>query len=141
MAASLRKKLELARLASSTSNPQPTLDDAVESETTPAEKSVANIQLLDLLEPAITIIGNKHKVYYAYPSSIKGDVEVLGPDRRFGDLTTTSVQGIFKLARFYGRMLEWGFDREEVASVDKGLWGCFLGLVLDTLGKRGRQLT
>ena len=137
MAASLRKNMELARLAFPMSDPQPTLDDTVENGTTSTNEVIPNVQLLHLLEPALTIIGNEHKVYYAYPSSTEGDIKVLGPDEKFVHLTTRSVQGIFKLARFYGRLLEWGFDRQTVTDRHKGLWGGFLGPVLETLGDGG----
>jgi hypothetical protein len=138
MAASLRKKMELARLAFPTmSDPQPTLDDTVENGTTSTDEGTPKVQLLHLLEPALTIIGNEHKVYYAYPSSTKDDIKVLGPDEKFAHLTTRSVQGIFKLARFYGRMLKWGFDRQAVTDLHKGLWEGFLGPVLETSGNGG----
>jgi hypothetical protein len=83
-----------------------------------------------LLEPAITIISNEHKIYYAYPSSLKGDVTVLGPDEKFSSLSTRSVQGIFKLVRFYGRMLAWGVDKEATTNMQgAGLWDACKGRV------------
>ena len=136
MAASLRKKMELARLAFPMSVPPSTPDDTADNATTPMDKAITTVQSLHLLEPAITIIGNEHKIYYAYPSSLKGDVTVLGPDEKFAGLSTRSVQGIFKLVRFYGRMLAWGFDREAITNVHgTGLWEAFLGPVLESLGK------
>jgi len=55
----------------------------------------AKVQPLHLMKPTLTIIGNEHKVYYAYPSSVEGDKKVLGPDEKFAHLTTRSVQEIF----------------------------------------------
>ncbi|CAN9238933.1 unnamed protein product [Alternaria alternata] len=138
MAASLRKKMELARLAFPTSDLPSTPDDATDSATISTDKGLTTFQSSHLLEPAITIIGNEHKIYYAYPSSLKGDVTVLGPDERFASLSTRSVQGIFKLVRFYGRMLAWGVDEEATANMQgAGLWDAFLSPVLKTLAKGG----
>ncbi|RMZ69753.1 ribonuclease h [Pyrenophora seminiperda CCB06] len=138
MAASLRKKMELACLAFSGPGLPLERDDAADKEITATNKVVANVHPLHLLEPAITIIGNEHKVYYAYPSSLEGNVTVLGPDEKFAHLTTRSVQGIFKLVRFYGRILEWGFDREAITNMQGvGHWAGFLGPVLEKLGKGG----
>ena len=137
MAASLRKKMELGRLAFPMSDLPPTPDDVADNATTSTDKVVANVRPLHLLEPALTIVGNEHKVYYAYPFSAEGDVTVLGPDEKFAHLTTRSVQGIFKLVRFYGRMLEWGFGEEASTNMERGLWEGFLGPVLETLAKGG----
>ncbi|CAN9171290.1 unnamed protein product [Alternaria alternata] len=138
MAASLRKKMELARLAFPTSDLPLTPEDAADNATISTDKGLTTFQSSHLLEPAITIIGNEHKIYYAYPSSLKGDVTVLGPDERFASLSTRSVQGIFKLVRFYGRMLAWGVDEEATANMQgAGLWDAFLSPVLKTLAKGG----
>ncbi|CAN9171321.1 unnamed protein product [Alternaria alternata] len=138
MAASLRKKMELARLAFPTSDLPSTPDDATDSATISTDKGLTTFQSSHLLEPAITIIGNEHKIYYAYPSSLKGDVTVLGPDEKFASLSTRSVQGIFKLVRFYGRMLAWGVDEEATTNMQgAGLWDAFLSPVLETLAKGG----
>jgi hypothetical protein len=136
MAASLRKKMELARLAFPTSDLPLTPEDAADSATISTDKGLTTFQSSHLLEPAITIIGNEHKIYYAYPSSLKGDVTVLGPDEKFASLSTRSVQGIFKLVRFYGRMLAWGVDEEATTNMQgAGLWDAFLSPVLETLAK------
>ncbi|CAI9635604.1 unnamed protein product [Alternaria burnsii] len=138
MAASLRKKMELARLAFPTSDLPSTPDDATDSAIISTDKGLTTFQSSHLLEPAITIIGNEHKIYYAYPSSLKGDVTVLGPDEKFASLSTRSVQGIFKLVRFYGRMLAWGVDEEATTNMQgAGLWDAFLSPVLETLAKGG----
>ncbi|KAF5843981.1 hypothetical protein GGP41_003160 [Bipolaris sorokiniana] len=138
MAASLRKKMELARLAFPTSDLSLTQEDAADNAIISTDKGLTTFQSSYLLEPAITIIGNEHKIYYAYPSSLKGDVTVLGPDERFSSLSTRSVQGIFKLVRFYGRMLAWGVDEEATSGMQAaGLWDAFLSPVLETLAKGG----
>ena len=136
MAASLRKKMELARLAFPMSDLPSTPDDASDNANTSMDKVIATVQSLHILEPAVTVIGNEHMIYYAYPSSPKGDVTVLGPDEKFVSLSTRSVQGMFKLVRFYGRMLAWGFNREAFTNMHRaGLWEAFLGPVLETLAK------
>jgi hypothetical protein len=122
MAASLRKKMNLAHLAAHKPDLHAARNDT-DNVTTTINKSV-EFPLSHLLEPAIAIIGNEHRVYYAYPSSHKGDVTVLGPDERFRNLSTRSVQGIFTLALFYARLLEWGYD---------DFWACFFGPVLERL--------
>jgi hypothetical protein len=138
MAASLRKKMELARLAFPTSDLPLTPEDAADNATISTNKGLTTFQSSHLLEPAITIIGNEHKIYYAYPSSLKGDVTVLGPDEKFASLSTRSVQGIFKLVRFYGRMLAWGVNEEATTNMQEaGLWDAFLSPVLETLAKGG----
>jgi hypothetical protein len=63
MAASLRKKLELARLAFPVSDLPPTPDDGADNASTALDKPDANFRHLNLFEPALTIIGNEHKVY------------------------------------------------------------------------------
>lgn len=138
MAASLRKKMELARLAFPTSDLLLTPEDTADNATISTEKGLTTSRSAHLLEPAITIIGNEHKIYYAYPSSLKGDVTVLGPDEKFAHLSTRSVQGIFKLVRFYGRMLAWGVNEEATTNMQEaGLWDAFLSPVLETLAKGG----
>jgi hypothetical protein len=137
MAANLRKKMELGHLAFPVSDVPPTPDHVADNATGSADKVGANVRPLHLIEPALTIIGNEHKVYYAYPSSAEGDIRVLGPDEKFAPLTTRSVQGIFKLLRLYGRMLEWGIGKEASTRLEWGLWGAFLGPVLKTLAGGG----
>jgi hypothetical protein len=88
------------------------VSDVVDNATSSADKVGANVRPLHLVEPAFTIIGNEHTVYYAYPSSAESDIRVLGPNEKFAPLTTCSVQRIFELLRFYGRMLKWGIGKE-----------------------------
>jgi len=109
IAASLRKKQELAHAAR-----------------VPFEPAT-------MVEPAIVIVGHIHSVYYAYPQHTlaSGGVHVLGPDTtRFGMLSTDSIRGIFQLVRMYGNILEYGMDEQ-----DTGYWGRFLGPVLEALAR------
>lgn len=106
IAAALCKKQELARSA------QVSLDPAA------------------IVEPALTIVGHEHAVYYAYPRedvvSGRGGVHVLGPDvDRFERLSTDSIRGIFRLIRMYGNLLEYGMDER-----NDGYWGGFLKPIL-----------
>ncbi|KAF2468393.1 uncharacterized protein BDR25DRAFT_344352 [Lindgomyces ingoldianus] len=148
MAGSLRKKASLATQAvsgfqpshASTRSAAEEAGDiaayplAAEADATPGV--TLNVNTVPPLEPAITIIGHEHKVYYAYLSGSGGDVTILGPDEKLVGLTTRSVQGIFRLVRFYGAVLEYcyGVDEEET---EKGVWGTFLGPVLRVLAGNG----
>ena len=114
ISASLRKKQELAQAAAA-------------HQTAVA----ARFELSALVEPAFTIVGHEHLIYYAYlrDNVVPGrnGTHVLGPDNdRFGRLSTDSVRGIFRLARVYGNVLEYG-------SGDDGFWGRFMKPVLDKL--------
>ena len=80
IAASLRKKQELARISQTSFEPS------------------------TIIEPALTIVGHEHSVYYAYPRenlvSGRSGVHVLGPDLdRFERLSTDSIRGIFRLLK------------------------------------------
>ncbi|KAF1348414.1 hypothetical protein EJ07DRAFT_184824 [Lizonia empirigonia] len=86
-----------------------------------------------MVEPAFTIVGHEHYVYYAYPQNElvagRNGVHVLGPDSdRFEKLGTDSIRGIFRLVRLYGNLLKYGIDEGE-----DGYWGGFLGVVLEKL--------
>ena len=83
-----------------------------------------------MVEPAFTIVGHRHAVYYACPRaglvSGRSGVHVLGPDMdRFERLSTDSIRGIFRLIRMYGNVLEYGMDERE-----NGYWGGFLRPIL-----------
>jgi hypothetical protein len=109
IAASLRKKQELAQIAQ-----------------IPFEPTT-------MVEPALTIVGHEHSVYYAYPRedlvSGRSGVHVLGPDLdRFERLSTDSIRGIFRLLKLYGNLLKYGMDEKE-----DGYWGGFFRPVLDKL--------
>lgn len=142
MAASLRKKMELAKKASlgtSVSETEPVSDlevchDLYETSDTGIDQG--HPSLAGLLEPSLTIIGHEHKIYYAYPSSAAGDVTILGPDEKFTNLSTRSVQGIFKLISFYGIILDYGYRVETVNGLERegGLWGDYLASIADNLG-------
>lgn len=106
IAASLRKKQELARSA------QVSFEPAA------------------MVEPALTIVGHEHSVYYAYPRddlvSGRSGVHVLGPDvDRFERLSIDSIRGIFRLIRIYGNILKYGMDESR-----DGYWGGFLKPIL-----------
>ena len=109
IAASLRKKQELAQIAQTVYEPT------------------------TIVEPALTIVGHEHSVYYAYPCedlvSGRSGVHVLGPDLdRFERLSTDSIRGVFRLVRLYGNLLKYGMDEG-----GNGYWGQFLRPVLDKL--------
>ena len=60
-----------------------------------------------MVEPALTIVGHEHSIYYAYPRedlvSRRSGVHVLGPDLdRFERLSTDSIRGVFRLVGLYG---------------------------------------
>jgi hypothetical protein len=83
-----------------------------------------------IVEPALTVIGHEHAIYYAYPRenlvSGKSGVHVLGPDvDRFERLSTDSIRGTFRLIRMYGNVLEYGMDER-----NDGYWGGFLKPIL-----------
>ena len=100
MAASLRKKMDLARTP---------LFKVIVSQFGVGNRTPLIPAPTALLEPALTIIGHEHKVYYAYPSSEEnGNITILGPDEKLADLSTRSVEGIFKLIRLYGSILNYG---------------------------------
>ena len=86
-----------------------------------------------MVEPALTIVGHQHSVYYAYPRerlvSPRSDVHVLGSDSdRFKGVGTDSVREIFRLIRLYGNLLKYGMDEGE-----DGYWGGFFKPILDKL--------
>ncbi|XTI94678.1 hypothetical protein V2W45_1473803 [Cenococcum geophilum] len=86
-----------------------------------------------MVEPALTIVGHEHSIYYAYPRedlvSRRSGVHILGPDLdRFERLSTDSIRGVFRLVRLHGNLLKYGMDEGE-----DGYWGQFFGSVLDKL--------
>lgn len=142
VAASLRKKMELAKRAfastpasqsKSDSGPGPETGHELK-ETQPTSTSTEDPSFTALLEPALTIIGHEHKLYYAYPSSAHGNITILGPDEKFANLSTRSVQGIFTLISFYGAILAYGYRIETKSEQGpKGLWGDILEEVIKNL--------
>jgi hypothetical protein len=138
MAASLRKKADLARCAMPAKRDVPSVDEAIDVASASARATSPSDRLPDLsalIEPAVTIIGPEHKVYYAFLSTPivpddpgSGTVSVLGHDERLPLLTTQTVQGIFQLARLYGNILEYGMDEGR-----EGFWGAFFGPVLESI--------
>lgn len=140
MAASLRKKAELAGRAGfeetvhdveaivSASEVDGNADNLHADNPNPNPRSDKEIQPAAnvLPEPALSIIGHDHFVYYAYLDSI-GNTRILGPDtNKFTDLSTRSIRGIFALLRLYGRILEYGMD-------ERGFGGHVIGQVLNGL--------
>jgi len=105
LAASLRKKADLAQSAKPAKRDVPLLDEAIDVASASARAtspSDPRVDLSALIEPAVTIIGPEHKVYYAFLSTSVisddhggGTVSVLGHDERLPLLTTQTVQGIF----------------------------------------------
>jgi hypothetical protein len=86
-----------------------------------------------MVEPAFTVVGHEHNVYYAYPQNDlvagRSGVHVLGPDSdRFEKLGTDSIRSIFRLLRVYGNLLGYGMAKDK-----DGYWGGFLGPVLEEL--------
>lgn len=156
IAASLRKKAELAKrvvfkaalrgadvnISANERSPNPAGDDEDTCEAyTRDTQSVAdcasvanNVPVLATLpEPALTIVGHEHYIYYAYLDSAE-NTHILGPDiDRFGNVSTRSIRGIFALVRLYGRILEYGMD-------ERGFGGHILGWVLEGLAGRGASL-
>jgi len=148
MAASLRKKADLARCAMSAKRNVPSLDEAVDvasasaRATSPSNRPPDLSDLSALIEPGVTIIGPEHKVYYAFLSTPiipddpgSGTVSVLGHDERLPLLTTQTVQGVFQLARLYGNIFEYGMDES-----GEGFWGAFLGPVLEGVARAGEKV-
>lgn len=65
-----------------------------------------------IVEPALTIVGHEHAVYYAYPRedlvSRRGGVHILGPDvDQFERLSIDSIRGIFRLISMWGNLIEY----------------------------------
>jgi len=86
-----------------------------------------------MVEPALTIVGHEHSVYYAFPQkdlvSGRSGVHILGPDLdRFERLSTDSIRGIFRLVMLYGNLLKYGMDEGE-----DGYWGGLFRPVLNKL--------
>jgi hypothetical protein len=124
LAASLRKKAELAW-------------SAFAAGALPRRPDHANF-----IEPGITIVGSEHKVYYAYLSEPEASdlsedtsmssctVVVLGSDASLPSLDTSSLQGVLRVAKLYGNLMDYATDE----NVETGYWSAFLGPVLTSLG-------
>lgn len=140
MAASLRKKTGLAKKAAletalsqsdrasdepGDQGPRKWQDDSNDED----EDEDEDYSIDALLEPGSTMIGHEHKIYYAYPSSAKGDTTVLGPDEMFLNLSTRSPQGICKLIVMYSIILDYGYATE----AGEGLWNGYLRKVIEGL--------
>jgi hypothetical protein len=143
MAAGLRKKMELARRAFSgtpASESEPVSNSGLGHDLDETQNPSINANdpsITALLEPALAIIGHEHKIYYAYPSSATGDITILGPDEKFTNLSTRSVQGIFKLLSFYATILDYGYrgEMESGQESEGGLWGDYLEKAIKEVGR------
>jgi hypothetical protein len=102
MAASLRKKMQLARHIGI------------------GDKS-------SLVEPCFTIAGHQTHVYLAYIRSEERDiVHILGPEvGSLGLCETSSVTGIFRALKLWRNVVRYGTDEGS-----DGFWGRFMGPVL-----------
>ncbi|KAF1973269.1 hypothetical protein BU23DRAFT_554247, partial [Bimuria novae-zelandiae CBS 107.79] len=140
IAASLRKKIELVRKALPTTNvleTDITSDSGVgyDANKQTIEDPIAPLPSSPtaLLEPALTVIGHEHKVYYACISSTieDRDIAILGPDEKFTNLSTRSIQGIFKLIKFYAGILDYGYgaDRGSEHEGEEELWEEYIGRI------------
>lgn len=123
MAASLRKKAELAWSAFATGALPCRPDHGT------------------FIEPGFTMGGTELKVYYAYLSEPDTDglsptstcaTTILGNDTSLPSLDTSSLQGILRSARLFGNSMEYAADED----VESGYWGAFLGPVLRSVAAR-----
>jgi hypothetical protein len=105
MAASLRKKMQLAR-------------------------HVGLVDKSGLVEPCFAIVGHETHVYFAYIASEERDtVNILGPEvGSLGLCETRSVSGIFRALRLWRNVIRYGRD-----GGGEGFWGSFMGVVLQRL--------
>ncbi|PSN58770.1 hypothetical protein BS50DRAFT_368065 [Corynespora cassiicola Philippines] len=105
MAASLRKKMQLAR-------------------------RVGLVDKSNLVEPCFAIVGHETHVYFAYMESEERDaVHILGPEvGSLGLCETRSVSGIFRTLRLWQNVIKYGRD-----GGNGGFWGSFMEVVLQRL--------
>ncbi|KAL5371474.1 hypothetical protein DPSP01_014248 [Paraphaeosphaeria sporulosa] len=104
MAASLRKKMQLAR-------------------------RVGLVDKSSLVEPCFAIVGHETHVYFAYVSEERDAVHILGPEvGSLGLCETRSVSGIFRALRLWRNVIKYGKD-----GGSEGFWGSFMGTVLQRL--------
>lgn len=95
------------------------------------------------IEPGITIVVAEHKVYYAYLSELDSAdlsrhasistcaISILGNDTSLPSLNTSSVQGVLRVARLYGNLMECASDE----NAETRYLGTFLGPVLKSLAR------
>jgi hypothetical protein len=105
MAASLRKKMQLARRAGV------------------VDKS-------GLVEPCFAVVGHDTHVYFAYMESEERDtVRILGPESApFGQCETRTLSGVFRALRLWRNVVKYGRDEGGI-----GFWGGFIREVLQRL--------
>ena len=111
MAASLRKKMQLAR-------------------------RVGLVDKSNLVEPCFAIVGHRMYVYFAYVGSEERDtVHILGPEVGLLSLCeTSSVSGIFRALRLWRNVIKYGRDEG-----NGGFWGSFMGVVLQKLAEDAEE--
>lgn len=107
MAASLRKKMQLAR-------------------------RVGLVDKSNLVEPCFVIVGHEMHVYFAYMVSEDRDAaHILGPEvGSLGLCETRSVSGIFRALRLWQNVIRYGRD-----GGSDGFWGSFMEVVLQKLAE------
>jgi hypothetical protein len=107
MAASLRKKMQLAR-------------------------RVGLVDKSGLVEPCFAIVGHETHVYFAYIASEERDtVNILGPEvGSLGLCETRSVSGIFRALRLWRNVINDRYGRD---GGSEGFWGSYMGVVLQRL--------
>lgn len=107
MAASLRKKMQLAR-------------------------RVGLVDKSNLVEPCFVIVGHEMYVYIAYMVSEERDAaHILGPEvGSLGLCETRSVSGIFRALRLWQNVIRYGRD-----GGSDGFWGSFMEVVLQKLAE------
>ena len=105
MAASLRKKMQLAR-------------------------RVGLVDKSSLVEPCFAIVGHETHVYFAHMVSEERDtVHILGPEAgSLGLCETRSVSGVFRALRLWRNVIKYGRD-----GGSEGFWGSFMRVVLQRL--------
>lgn len=109
MAASLRKKMQLAR-------------------------RVGLFDEISLVEPCFTIVGHEMHTYFAYIASEEKDgVHILGPEvGSLGLCETSSGSGIFRALKLWQNVIRYGRD-EGIGDSGVNLWGKCCKNLLGTL--------
>ncbi len=97
------------------------------------------------IEPTFTMVGTELKVYYAYLCEPDTDdlsptstcaTQILGSDTSLPSLETSSIQGILRIARLYGNVMEYAADEH----VETGYWGAFFWAGSAECGNWGGRL-
>jgi hypothetical protein len=64
-------------------------------------------------------------------STLTCAVSILGNDTSLPSPDTSSVQGVLRVARLYGNLMDYAADED----AETGYWGAFLGPVLESLAR------